>query len=70
MHHILNHIVMGMNVIIKAGEIGTRGSKNASSIRQPSNRDFMDDLIITYLSKMDTNSIRRNCSMGKDGVYT
>ena len=39
--------VMGMNMIIKAGERETRGPKTSSNIRQPPNRGFMDDLIIT-----------------------
>jgi hypothetical protein len=39
--------VMGMNMIIKAGERETRGPKTATNIRQPPSRGFMDDLTIT-----------------------
>ena len=39
--------VMGMNMIIKAGERETRGPKTSSNIRQPPNRGFMDDITIT-----------------------
>ncbi|XP_069139210.1 uncharacterized protein [Argopecten irradians] len=39
--------VMGMNMIIRAGERETRGPKTSSNIRQPPNRGFMDDLTIT-----------------------
>ncbi|XP_069125457.1 uncharacterized protein [Argopecten irradians] len=39
--------VMGMNMIIRAGERETRGPKTSSNIRQPPNGGFMDDLTIT-----------------------
>ena len=39
--------VMGMNMIIKAGERETRGPKTCSNIRQPQSRGFMDDLTLT-----------------------
>ena len=42
--------VMGMNMLIKAGERETRGPMTATNIRQPPSRGFMDDLTITTQS--------------------
>lgn len=42
--------IMGMNLIIKAGEKETRGPKMDSGIRQPALRGYMDDLKITTSS--------------------
>ena len=39
--------VMGMNMIIEAGERESRGPKTSSNIRQRPNRGFMDDLTIS-----------------------
>ena len=39
--------VMGMNIIIKAAEVETRGPQTNSGIRLPSNRGFMDDMTVT-----------------------
>ena len=56
--------IMGVNMIIKAGERETRGPKMNTDIRQPPSCGFMDDLTITT----STHVQARN--MGKNDIQT